>query len=364
MTHREKQILELIKKDPLISQKDIASTLNITRSSVGVHITNLIKKGYIKGRGYVMNKADYVTVIGAANLDIQGFTKEPLIEKDSNPGEIKICLGGVGRNIAENTARMGITTKLITVTGGDANSKRLISECSQFGIDMHHSLVLPDANASIYLAIMDVSGDMALALSDMHIMDRMTVDYIKSKSHVLKNSEVIILDTCLPKHVIEYILYNYSNKKILLDPVSIKKSKKVKDIIGGFHTIKLNKLEAEYLADMSINKYDDLVSVGNYYISQGVVNVFITLGKNGVFYANNKTSGIIKPPEIKVISATGAGDAFMAGIVHGSIHEKNIKDIAVYATAASVLALKHHETVNPNMSNTKINKIIEEMIEC
>lgn len=50
MTDREKEILDLIKKNPMISQKEIAQRLSITRSSVGVHITNLTKKGYKKGR--------------------------------------------------------------------------------------------------------------------------------------------------------------------------------------------------------------------------------------------------------------------------------------------------------------------------
>lgn len=364
MTGREKEILELIKKNPLISQKEIGDRLNITRSSVGVHITNLIKKGYIKGRGYVMNKTDYVTVIGAANLDIHGFTEERLIDRDSNPGAVKICLGGVGRNISENISRMGIDTKLITTTGGDANSKRLIEECTQIGIDMQDSLILPDRNASIYLAIMDENGDMAMALSDMSIVDRMTPEFIKSKSHIIKNSEIIVLDTCLSREVIEYILTNFKDNKILLDPVSIKKARRVKDIIGGFHTIKLNRLEAEFLSDVKINDKDDLDKASKYFIDKGVSRVFITLGKEGVYYREGHYVNTLKSPKIKVINATGAGDAFMAGIVYGSLYEKDMDTIAKISTAASILTLRHHETVSPNMSIDNINKIMKETIEC
>lgn len=364
MTGREKEILELIKKNPLISQKEIGETLSITRSSVGVHITNLIKKGYIRGRGYVMNKTDYVTVVGAANLDIQGFTEEKLIARDSNPGEVKICLGGVGRNISENMARLGIDTKLITATGGDANSKRLLDDCHQVGIDMEHALILPDANASIYLAIMDEGGDMAMALSDMHILDRMTVDFIKTKSHVMKSSEVIVVDACVPRDVIEYILHNFKNSKILLDPVSIKKSRRVKDIIGGFHTIKLNRLEAGFLSDMTIDSHDDLPGITEYFLNKGVQRVFITLGSEGVYYGDREQSGILPAPSIQVANATGAGDAFMAGIVHGTLYDESARDIAVFSTAAALLTLQHRETVNPQMSTEYVHRIIEEMITC
>ncbi|MCT4688577.1 carbohydrate kinase [Vallitalea sp.] len=363
MTSREKEILELIKKNPLISQKAIGEKLNITRSSVGVHITNLIKKGYIKGRGYVMNKSDYVTVIGAANIDIHGFTEEKLIERDSNPGLIKICLGGVGRNISENLARLGIDTKLISVTGGDINSKRLIDECNQIGIDMEHSLILPDQNASIYLAIMDEKGDMSIALSDMSIVDRMTPEFIKSKYHIIKNSEVIVVDTCLSRQVIEYILTNFKDKKILLDPVSIIKARRVKDIIGGFHTIKLNKHEAEFLSGIKIEDAFGIKKAVNYFIDKGVKRVFITLGDKGVYYGEGNYTNTYKPPKIKVVNTTGAGDAFMAGIVYGILYEKDIDEIAKFSTAAAIVAVKHPETVNPNMSIESINKIMEE-IEC
>ena len=51
MTQREQQILALIGADPMISQQALADALGITRSSVAVHISNLIKKGYIAGKG-------------------------------------------------------------------------------------------------------------------------------------------------------------------------------------------------------------------------------------------------------------------------------------------------------------------------
>ena len=47
MTQRERQILNLIAANPMISQQELADSLDITRSSVAVHISNLLKKGYI-----------------------------------------------------------------------------------------------------------------------------------------------------------------------------------------------------------------------------------------------------------------------------------------------------------------------------
>ena len=45
-----------------------------------------------------------VTCVGGANIDVQGFSNAPVNMRDSNPGVIRLCPGGVGRNIAENLA--------------------------------------------------------------------------------------------------------------------------------------------------------------------------------------------------------------------------------------------------------------------
>lgn len=361
MTDREKEILYLITKNPLISQKEIAKQLSITRSSVGVHITNLSKKGYIKGRGYVISERDYVTVIGAANIDIHGFTEEKLILGDSNPGTVKVCLGGVGRNISENLTKLEIDTKLITALGGDANSKKLIDECKLQGIDMDNILVIQDMSASIYLAIIDDNGDMGLALSDMSVLERITPEFIRSKSHIISNSKIIVLDTGLPTEVIEYILMNFKDSKIFLDPVSIKKARKVMDTIGKFHTIKLNKLEAEYLSNIKIKNEDDLDETSRYFMDKGVKRVFITLGKKGVFYREGDYKNLLPSPAINVVNATGAGDAFMAGVVYCSLLGKDIDYTAKFSTSASLLALSHQDTVSPNMNIEKVNIILKEM---
>ena len=67
MTQREKQILDLIAANPMISQQELADQLNITRSSVAVHISNLLKKGYIAGKGYVLRTGSYAVVAPAAH---------------------------------------------------------------------------------------------------------------------------------------------------------------------------------------------------------------------------------------------------------------------------------------------------------
>lgn len=360
MTNREKEILDIIKQNPMISQKEIADTLKITRSSVAVHITNLIKKGFIRGKGYIVDENDYVLVIGSACIDIHGFTQEKLLYEDSNPGFIKVSCGGVGRNISENLSRFGVSVKLITALGDDIYGKKIVEESRQCGINIDDSLIMEGKTSSMYMSILDNDGDMKLALCDADIVEKITIDFIKSKFHIISKAKIIILDTGLTKDVIEYIVTTFRDVPIFLDPVSIKRGRKVKDIIGYFDTIKLNTHEAECLSNMNIHDENDLFNASLHFINKGVKNVFITLGKDGVYYRNKEKCGLLPGFNVNVINATGAGDAFMAGVVYCNLNNYDIDYCALFSTGAAILTLSHENTINPGISvNSILNKLEE-----
>ena len=86
MTQRERQILNWIEENPLISQQELAEKAGITRSSVAVHISNLMKKGYITGKGYIVHTAPYVTVVGGVNMDIGGWPSEVPVDESGRRG--------------------------------------------------------------------------------------------------------------------------------------------------------------------------------------------------------------------------------------------------------------------------------------
>ncbi|NLX61954.1 MAG: winged helix-turn-helix transcriptional regulator [Tissierellia bacterium] len=364
MTKREREILRLIKENPMITQKQLADILGITRSSVAVHITNLMKKGYILGRGYILDMEAYVTVIGGANIDIQGFPYEKLSYRDSNPGTIKVSSGGVGRNIAENLAKLGVSVKLITAIGKDMYGNKLMEEAKKAGFDMLDSLILEGESTSSYISILDEEGDMVLAISHMDILDKISIDFIRDKHNIIENSSLLIVDTNIPRDVIEYIALTYKDKPIFLDTVSTTKAKKVKDIIGYFHTIKPNKIEAEILSGIKIEEEEDLIRVSEYFLGNGIKRVYISLGREGVFYNDGVKRGRLKGPKVEVVNTTGAGDAFVAALAYGYMNGYDIEECAKMGIASSILALIHEDTINPNMSIENIKNYMKEVKKC
>ena len=131
ITNREQEILEEIKNNPQISQKDLSRKLGITRSAVAVHIMNLNSKGLIKGRGYIIGKEPFFCVIGGANIDLHGISSKKIKAHDSNPGTLQTSPGGVARNIADNITRLGLPCRLITAIGNDLNGDLLLQNCQE-----------------------------------------------------------------------------------------------------------------------------------------------------------------------------------------------------------------------------------------
>ena len=349
MTKRERQLLNWIEENPLISQKELADKAGITRSSVAVHISNLMKKGYITGKGYIVQTAPYVTVVGGVNVDIGGRPEAALVARDSNPGAVHSSLGGVGRNIAHNMALLGLDVRLLTAFGDDLNAQKLAASCGELGIDISQSPVIPGGRTSTYLFINDERGDMALAVSDMEIYRHLTPQALAQRHKLLDASQVVVIDTNIPEESIAYLAENCA-APLFADPVSTAKAVKLKPVLGKLHTLKPNRLEAELLSGVPITDEASLNKAADALLETGLRRVFISLGADGVFAADH--SGRVQLPCLpaELVNATGCGDAFMAAIAWAYLRGTDLADTARAGLAASSIAMESRETINPAMS--------------
>ncbi len=353
MTQRERQILQLIESDPMISQQELAETLGITRSSVAVHISNLMAKGHIAGRGYVLRSGSYAVVVGGVNVDIGGRSFAPLVAEDSNPGTVHVSLGGVGRNIAHNLSLMGTDVRMLTAFGDDAHGQRIAASCAELGIDASHARRITGGTTSTYLYLTDETGEMALAVSDMEICKKITPTYLSSNLNLLQNAQVVVTDTNIPEESLIYLAENCT-VPLFCDPVSTIKAGKLRPILGRIHTLKPNKLEAELLSGVKIETMEDVEKAADKLLEMGVHRLFISLGADGIYAAMGKERIHLQNLPGEMVNTTGCGDASMAAIAWAYLEGMDLKQTAVAALAAGAIAMESAETINPAMSATAI----------
>lgn len=359
MTQREQQILDWIREDPLISQQELALRAGITRSSVGVHIANLMRKGLIRGRGYLLSSEQYVVVVGAVNVDVSGTPDTAYLPGDSNPGHVRMTMGGVGRNIAENLCRLGRQVVMITALGEDANAERVKQHSREVGIDLSHSLTVPGGRTSTYLCLNDETGEIVGAVSDMAIYEALTPEFLSTKLEVLNRAALVIADGNLSADTLAWLGKNVT-VPLLADPVSVKKALNLEGALPFLTALKPNRPEASLLTGVSIQSHQDLPQAAQAFFLKGVKNVLISLGGEGVYYDDGVDRGILSCIPGPLINTNGCGDAFLASAADGFLQGCSLRECALRGLAASHICAQSESAVSPLMSAEAIHDVLKE----
>jgi pseudouridine kinase len=362
MTEREQAVLALIRENPLISQAAIAERLGISRSAVAGHIMRLVGRGVIKGRGYLLSEAPHVAVIGGANIDICGAPGDNLRMRDSNPGRVTVSPGGVARNIAENLARLGVDTRLVAAIGNDDHGEYLCRQAAAAGIDTRFILRFDSQSTSTYVSVLDDNGDMLVAINDMSIVERITPDRLQHHAAMLRTSRLVVADANLSETSLMHLARSLPATPLFVDTVSIAKVRRLLPVLDAVHTLKAGFAEAAALCDMPTAGDDALPRLASWLHEQGVGRVFITLGADGVFYSDGVEQRLDGPgrPETGIASTSGAGDAFMAGLVFAWLNDWSPERTLRFASAAAEVTLAHVAAINPSLSAESVNRLSEE----
>lgn len=301
----------------------------------------------------------YVTVVGGINADIIGTPTNRPIMHDSNPGTNTLYPGGVGRNIAENIARLGIKVKLLSAVGDDFFGQFILKISEEAGIDVSDVLIAKDNETSTYVCVNDEKGDMHYAVNDMNIMDVITPEYLRSKIDIINNGAALVIDTNITADTIKYITDNVT-VPIFADTVSENKASKLVPFMDKLYAIKVNLLEAELLSGRRIDNFYDAKDAACEIQNKGVQNVYLTMGSNGVVYCGDLEMGILPNYKSKIVNSTGCGDSFIAATVYGFVNGYSAKKCAKAGLAAASICIGTKKTVSDQVSPENINKIIEE----
>ncbi|MBK5246552.1 MAG: bifunctional hydroxymethylpyrimidine kinase/phosphomethylpyrimidine kinase [Peptostreptococcaceae bacterium] len=300
-----------------------------------------------------------INIIGGITADIEGNPYGQLLMGESNPGKISLSYGGVGRNITENLARIGAEVGFVSVAGDDFIGRGVIRELSDLGVNVEHINLLAEENTAIYLSILNIVGEMELALCNMDVLEKVSKSIIDSSIESLRESKIIGIDTNLAEETLVYLIEKLDGIPLFLDPVSAAKAERIKNLIGKFHTVKPNRKEAEIITGLSIMNEDELRQAGKWFEEKGVKRIFITLSGGGVYYKEGYVEGVIKPGQVSIVSATGAGDAFSAAILDGFVKGMNVEETAKYGMAAASIAMESKTPVNPKICFEEVMRRME-----
>ena len=280
-----------------------------------------------------------IVVIGGANVDITAGTFAKFVPGDSNPGSVRISMGGVARNIAHNLALLGDRVTLLTIFGGGEFGALARADCERIGLDISLSgAALSDAN-SCFLSINDADGEMIGGVADMAAVEGITPSWLNERINTVNAADVIVADANLSTESLAWLIAN-CRKPLYLDAVSGAKAVRLRDALilsqGRVNAVKCNRLESAILRD-----------------APGIGRRYISLGADGLRIEEGERSEVFPPLPCRVVNVTGGGDALFAGIIHSG-PDADIESAAKAGLLCAKCAVESPDAVSNEISNLKI----------
>lgn len=289
-----------------------------------------------------------ITVIGAANVDITASPIGRYVPCDSNPSRVEIAFGGVGRNIAHNLCLMGEQVRLFTVFGDDSIALSLRDDCRRVGMTVDPILEVAGARSNYFICVNDHNGEMQAGAADMELMSHLTTEMVETYIDSINASDAVVTDCNLSEDVLRYLAERCA-VPLYVDATSAAKAMKIKAMLDVSRSmpiiVKVNQLEAVALSGIK----GDVEAMARWFVEKGVTRIYITMGARGVYCHDGSQSHVEPSQAVTVVNATGAGDAFMAAVVHAELSGATMQEVCTMGVKAAALALQSKNAVNDNI---------------
>lgn len=288
-----------------------------------------------------------ILCVGEVLIDFIGHQTGVLI---NNTRDYHRYLGGSPTNVAMNSARLGLKSVMVATVGDDGFGEYIFERLNEVGVNTNQINKINDKPTSvIFVSRTESTPDfIPYRKSDSYIIE----DQI-SKDLLLKTN--VFHTTCfaLSKNPAQFTILKKAEEafnlgcKLSIDVNYAKKLWKSQEealkVIKAF--CKFNPL-VKISEDDMLRLFEQKLpheEIFNFFHSEGVEIVCLTLGSNGV-KLSERGKEIIQLPAVKidvVQDATGAGDAFWSGFLFAYIKEKPVEKCLDVALQLAALKLQN-----------------------
>ena len=304
-------------------------------------------------------RAPQVLAIGAANMDISGATQAATLPGDSTPGQIRCAAGGVARNVAENLARLGCAVQLLSPLGDDLQGRSVLETTRAAGVDVGHCRVLAGRATSTYLSLQGPDGEMQAAVNDMDILECMTAQWLQPHAALVRQAAVLVLDCNLPEAALHWLFEHAADVPVFADPVSVFKCVRLRPWLHRIHTLKANRHEAQALCGHALGDDTEVQRAAAWFHAQGVQQLVLSFGARGMYWSvHDGLCGWQAAVPVKVVGATGAGDALLAGLVQQYLQRQPLPQAVRFAAGCAALTLSVPQANCPYLAVAAVEQLL------
>ncbi|MBI3139120.1 MAG: ribokinase [Sphingobacteriales bacterium] len=294
-----------------------------------------------------------IIVIGSSNTDmVVKSAKLPLPGETILGGTFLMNAGGKGANQAVAAARLGGDVTFVAKVGDDIFGKQSIEGFKKEGIHTDFVFVDEAAPSGTALIMVNEEGENCIVVAPGANARLLPADIERVKN--IADAEIILMQLEIPVETIRAVtrLAKKNNRNVVINPAPAQPLDD--EILEGLFLITPNETEAALLTGIRVEEEGSAARAADYFLSKGVENVIITLGKQGAYFKNGESELKIAAPVVKALDTTAAGDTF-SGALTVALTEKmdwtSAIEFAVKAASISVTRMGAQASV-PYRSET------------
>ena len=276
-----------------------------------------------------------VVVLGGANMDylIRG-KKLPAPGETVDGDEVRIACGGKGANQAIAAARLGAQVAFVGRVGNDENGKETVRNLKREEVDVSAMQFDSKKATGAALVMVDAQAEKQILVAP-GANQQLTV---RGAESLLRSARVLLLQFEVPMRTVLAAakIAHRAGAKIVLDPAPA--AKPPVELLKLVHFIRPNSSEAEALTGIKVRNRADARRAAHALFDRGVQAAAIQAGHEGDLVVWRDGERLFPRLKVKSVDATGAGDAFAAGIAVALAEGKSFVEAGALANAAAALA--------------------------
>lgn len=312
-----------------------------------------------------------ILCFGDCNVDIIIPVDEiPVLGGCAFSSHVAINIGGAGLNTTIALRRLGLETAILSRIGGDIFGSQLKKSLLDNHVNVEHlkisefptglvvGLVSPNGEKR-WISVRENAADIHMNEDDIRHLKMQEILYICGVELVegKESRELAITLASMVKK---------SGGMVYLDPnirvPSWKIDHEVKAVFGRIYpyvdVFMPNEKELELLGGSS-NHSETVRSI----IDMGVSTIWLKLGSEGCSYYTKDNCFKLPGINVKTVDTSGAGDAFNAAIIYGTISGFSPEATGIFANLFASFTVTKYGTTQAFPDNDEIGKMIQKARE-
>ncbi|MGY3622128.1 ribokinase [Bradyrhizobium sp. USDA 10063] len=276
---------------------------------------------------------------GTTNLDLCFNVERLPMPGESLMGTLTRNPGGKGANQAVAAARLGLRPRFYTRLGDDDTGHSLFQSLSEAGVCADAIEICAGEVAGSALVMVGDDG------SNMIVIDpganlNVTPEMIESAAEFIEPDAIVVAEMGMPIAALNRLFEMKSHKgfELIFNPAPVRPGLS-SAAWRSVDFVTPNQTEAFELTGIEVYDFDGAAHAAGKLLDLGPRAALITLGAQGAYYADAKSSFALRAFPVNVVDTTAAGDAFNGAFAASLAQRLPLRDAVSKALAVAALCV-------------------------